>query len=275
MKKFVLIVMTLALVLALSACACKHENILEGDCVTPKTCADCSEVLEAAPGHSWAEATCAAPKTCSSCGLTEGEALEHVWVEATTEAPKTCTGCGLTEGEKIITDARFTTANNEQLFGTWKAELSEYVPEYDMEMSMDIQMEFLNDGTLKMGIEIKNPEELMKAIIAISIEATYAEMEAAGYDMAAADEAFVATYGMDVETYMKEILSAMDLNELLGVMDAMSMVYYAEGDQLYSGVSWNMEMTSEEFKIEDGVLYLYGDGTTDPVPYYPVEETQE
>lgn len=275
MKKFVLIVMTLALVLALSACACKHENVLEGDCVTDKTCADCGEVLEAAPGHSWAEATCAAPKTCSSCGLTEGEALEHVWVEATTEAPKTCTGCGLTEGEKIITDARFTTANNEQLFGTWKAEYSEYIPEFDMEMSMSEQMEFGKDGTLKYNMEIKNPDELMRVILDLSVESTYAELAAAGYDKAAADEAFLATYGMDVEAYTKEILSAMDINELLGVMDAMSMVYYAEGDQLYIGISWNMEMTSEQFKIEDGVLYLYGDGTTDPIPYYPVEETRE
>ena len=274
MKKFVLIVMTLALVLALSACACKHENVLEGDCVTPKTCADCSEVLEAAPGHSWAEATCAAPKTCSSCGLTEGEALEHVWVEATTEAPKTCTGCGLTEGEKIITDARFTTANNEQLFGTWKAEISEYAPEFGMEMTVYLTMEFRNDGTMNVGMELKDPEAFMDLMIQLSVEQTYAEMEAAGYSREDADEAFVATYGADVETYMKEILSAMDLNEMLGVMDAMSMVYYAEGDQLYSGVSWNVEMTGQKFRLEDGVLYLY-EGGEEPNAYHRVEETQE
>ena len=275
MKKFVLIVMTLALVLALTACACKHENVLEGDCVTDKTCADCGEVLGTAPGHSWAEATCEAPKTCSACGLTEGEALGHNWAEATTEAPKTCAVCGQTEGEKIVTDARFTTANNEQLFGTWEAEISEYLPEFDMEMSLTVQMNFLNDGTLKYGMEIKNPDELMRAIMDYSIEATYEEMNAAGFDKAAADEAFVAAYGVDVVTYMTEVFSAMDINEMLGVAEAMSMVYYAEGNQLHSGLSWELEMTSEKFEIKDGVLYLYGDGSAEPVAYSPVEEPQE
>ena len=83
-KRMSLIVLVLVFALALTACSCKHENVNEGNCVTDKTCADCGEVLSAAPGHTW--------------------------TDATTEAPKTCENCGATEGERIITDERFTTA---------------------------------------------------------------------------------------------------------------------------------------------------------------------
>ena len=118
-KRMSLIVLVLVFALALTACSCKHENVNEGNCVTDKTCADCGEVLSAAPGHAWTDADCENPKTCSACGLTEGEALGHVWQDATTEAPKTCENCGATEGERIITDERFTTAATVDIQGKW------------------------------------------------------------------------------------------------------------------------------------------------------------
>ena len=62
-KRLFLIALVLVFALALTACdtvkgfLCKHENVNEGNCVTDKTCADCGEVLSAAPGHSWQDAT--------------------------------------------------------------------------------------------------------------------------------------------------------------------------------------------------------------------------
>lgn len=301
MKKFVLLAMFLVLVLALSACGCKHETWLAADCVTPKTCAECGETdgeplghtwkdadcetpktctvctqtEGAALGHSWTVADCETPKTCQTCQLTEGDALGHDWAEATTEAPKTCNACGKTEGERIITDPRFTTANNQQLFGLWKAELSESIPGSDIAITMYIYMDFHNDGTMKLKMELKDPEAFMDAMIQSTIEATYADMAAAGYNKESANAAFEDVYGMTIEAYVTEIMASMDLNEMLGIMDAVSYVYYTEDDQLYSGISWNMDMTAETFRMEDGVLFLFENGTAIPTAFYPVEEIQE
>ena len=92
----------LALVMALTLCACGHEHSwVEATCTEPKTCSECGETEGEALGHSWTEATCTEPKTCSRCGLTEGEALGHSWKEATCTEPRTCSGCGLTEGDAL------------------------------------------------------------------------------------------------------------------------------------------------------------------------------
>ena len=297
MKKIVLFSIMLALVLTMAACGCKHETWNAADCVTPKTCAECGEIegealghtwVDAdcvtpktcsvckqtegtALGHDWAEADCENPKTCKACKLTEGEALGHDWADATTEAPKTCTRCEKTEGERIVTDPRFTTANNQQLFGVWKAEMTETVPEYDFVLTMYTYMEFNNDGTMKIKIEVKDSEAFRDAILQATVDATYAEMAAAGYNKESADQQFKAAYGMGVEDYMREVIASMDMNELMGITDAISYVYYAEGDKIYSGISWNLELTEETYKLEDGVLYLSQGDSTEPMAFTRVE----
>ena len=80
---------------------------------------------------------------------------------------------------------------------------------------------------------------------------------------------------MGVEDYMREVIASMDMNELMGITDAINYVYYAEGNKIYSGISWNMDMTAETFRMEDGVLFLFENGTTVPTAFYPVEEVQE
>ncbi|MBR2047672.1 MAG: hypothetical protein IJ960_03660 [Oscillospiraceae bacterium] len=301
MKKICLIVLTLALLLTMSACGCKHETWNEADCVTPKTCAECGETEGEALGHVWMAATCDAPKTCERCALTEGEALGHSWTEAdcenpktcstckltegdalghdwqdaTTEAPKTCSICAKTEGERIVTDPRFTTANNQQLFGIWRAEMSEYVPDFDMELTMYLTMEFRNDGTMKMSMELKDPDAFLQVMIDLSVEATYAGLEAEGYTREEADALILETYGMSIQEYMSENLSGMDMNQVLGVMDALTYVYYAEGDLIYSGTNWNLELIGEKYSIEDGVLYMFQEGVVEPTAFQRVEEPQE
>ena len=183
-KRLSLIALVLVFALALTACGCKHENVNEGNCVTDKTCADCGEVLSAAPGHNWQAATCEAPKTCSGCGLTEGEALGHSWLDATTEAPKTCENCGATEGERIITDERFTTASTADLQGKWA---------YSFTMTGDMMgltgfsgidcvlyLELGNDGTSLMSFSVADPEGLENDLIEYLMDLLYAELEAAG-----------------------------------------------------------------------------------------------
>ncbi len=73
MKKLLFLLLTLTLVLGLTAC---HECVFE-------------------------PATCTAPPTCAECGKTEGEMLPHTMAEANYQAPATCTVCGATEGEKV------------------------------------------------------------------------------------------------------------------------------------------------------------------------------
>jgi len=301
MKKIPLFAMMLALVLVLSACGCKHETWLAADCVTPKTCAQCGETEGEALGHTWADPACETPKTCTLCGetegaalghswteadcinpkncqtckLTEGEPLGHSWTEATTEAPMTCTACGETQGERIVTDSRFTTANNQQLFGLWKTEIRETLPETDVELVIYMSMEFFNDGTMNITMEIADPEAYLEAMIQASVESTYAMMEADGYDRAEADEYYKESTGMGVEEYYTEVMSSVDLNEMMGMLDAFSYVYYAEGDQLYRGISWKMDMTNVKFRVEDGVLYIFDNPTIAvPTAFHKVEESQ-
>ncbi len=49
--------------------------------------------------HSWKAATCTTAKTCTKCGATEGKAAGHNWAAATCTAPKTCKTCKTTEGK--------------------------------------------------------------------------------------------------------------------------------------------------------------------------------
>ena len=110
MKKLYAILI-LVCILALSGCG--HEHTWEdANCITPKTCSECSETEGEALGHTWKDATCTAPKTCSVCNETDGEALEHTWNEATCSTPKTCSVCNETVGEAL-----------EHNYGEWEIEL--------------------------------------------------------------------------------------------------------------------------------------------------------
>ena len=100
MKKLLIIALALAMLLALAGCACEHEW-MDADCVTPKTCANCSEIEGAPLGHTWSAATCVDPKVCEDCGATEGEPKGHEWVEATCTEPNVCSVCGETDGEPL------------------------------------------------------------------------------------------------------------------------------------------------------------------------------
>ncbi len=100
MKKIVSVVLILIMVLALTACGCKHVWS-EATCEAPKTCAECGETEGEALGHTWLDATCSAPKTCSVCAATEGETLAHTWEDATCQTAKTCSVCAQTEGEPL------------------------------------------------------------------------------------------------------------------------------------------------------------------------------
>ena len=301
MKKIVLLVMTLATVLGLTACGCKHEAWIAADCVNPKTCAGCGEtegaplghnwnaasceapktcticaLTEGAPlGHNWTEATCEQPKTCQNCRITEGESLGHDWMDPTTEAPKTCAACGKTEGMKIATDPRFTTASCQPLFGRWKAEITKFTSASDIQgIRMDIYMEFFNDGSLKMKMELKDPEAYLETMIQAAMEAYYIIMAEEGYSRDQAAKMFQEENGKDIEAFYRELYTSVDLNQMFGLMDAVSYVYFVEGDQLYQGLTWSMEMTPAKFQILDGNLYLFDfDKPGTPVIFYRTEET--
>ena len=172
----------------LTGCGCKHEwaeatctapktcslcQLTEGEalghtyadatCEAPKTCSVCNGTEGEALGHTWVEATCQVVKTCSVCKKTEGELADHKWIDATTEAPKTCSVCSKTEGDRIITDSRFTTAANKDLFGTWSgvAELDcqELIgPGFTTKAKMDYAITFNPDGSYQEATTLLNEE---------------------------------------------------------------------------------------------------------------------
>ena len=245
-KRLSLIALVLAFALALTACSCKHENVNEGNCVTDKTCADCGEVLSAAPGHSWQDATCETPKTCSACGLTEGEALGHSWVDATTEAPKTCENCGATEGERIITDERFTTAATIDYQGSWVAtfnmsgEMME-MPGFESGIDCYLYLDLRNDGTGTLSIEAADVAAMEAAITDYLVQVLYEEMAATGVGKEDADAMFQEAYGMTLQEYAEYAVKEMNMASLFEQM-SLDMVYYVENGNLYMADDWTDDM---------------------------------
>lgn len=102
-KRILAALFTLAMLLTLAGCQCKHEWEA-ATCLAPKTCTRCGLTEGEKNDHVWQAATCEAPETCGQCGLTRGEALGHTWQEATYQTPETCTTCGATNGEPLQAD---------------------------------------------------------------------------------------------------------------------------------------------------------------------------
>ena len=259
MKKMSVLILMLAFMLILTGC-CFHSEWYAATCTAPKTCVECGETEGEALGHTWTEATCEDAKTCQTCHLTEGKALGHAWQDATTEAPKTCTTCAATEGERIITDERFTTAATADLQGKWVSELelpSEMlgIEGYDESLIIRISFDFGNDGTMLLGYTVANNEEFSKGMEAFLITTLYDELAAQGLNEEAANDAMVEAYGMTIEEFAAATMAEMNF---AAVFEAMSItgVYYVEGDQLYTGISWDMEMGASAFTLEGDKLTM-------------------
>ena len=101
------------------------------------------------------------------CLLLIGCSCKHEWKDATTEAPKTCSICQKTEGERIVTDARFTTAANKELFGTWKGIYkmpSTFIDaEHTQTLDLEVSFIFNNDGSLQNIVKITNKDDFVQS----------------------------------------------------------------------------------------------------------------
>ena len=268
-KRIMLIVLALACLLVLAGCGCDHDwedancdtpktcvlcgetegealghDWEDADCVTPKTCAACGVAEGEALGHTWIDATCAAPKTCTVCGETEGETLEHTWVDATTEAPKTCEVCGETEGERIITDERFTTSAALAYMGDWKGQVSISgsdmgIDGLDADVLFDVLVTFENDGDLLLVMDVADADAFKASMYDYLVASLYAEFAALGYGEEDADAGMQAAYGMTIPEYSAAYLESLDVTTLT---QTMNMVYYVDGNVLYTGDTWDGEL---------------------------------
>ena len=121
MKRFLILILGLALSLIMSACGNNYTDGYCGECggevfSTDKFCRHCGISINKEPEvhtHSYSDATCSEPATCS-CGLTEGSVLEHSWGEwhENAETPRNlctedgvelriCDSCGNTEERAV------------------------------------------------------------------------------------------------------------------------------------------------------------------------------
>ena len=244
--------------LLLTGCGCKHEW-QAANCETPKTCTLCQLTEGEALGHTWVDATCETAKTCSVCQKTEGEALGHKWEDATTEAPKTCSVCQKTEGEKIVTDSRFTTAANKELFGTWKGIIkisgTELVdPAFTENLEVEYSIIFSNDGAYQENTKVLNEEEFVQKAEAFYIDQLYAEFTKLGLSQEQADTAMKTTYGMDVKTYAKKAATSTNYKALYA--NEFSGVYYVADGKLHSGEGWDKALKSDTYAIVDNALTI-------------------
>lgn len=287
MKKSVLVVLIVLCALLLASC-CKHEVWNDANCESPKTCAEC-EKTEGEPlghkwtdancetpktcsvcgktegsalGHSWEDAACETPKTCSVCSKTEGEALGHTWEDATTEAPKTCSVCSKTEGERIVTDPRFTTAACKPFFGKWvfPAKITGDMMElegFTESLTMNIYMEFSNDGKLTMSMETEESDAFFEALAQYMADLFYTELAAQGINKAAADAEMLAAYGMTVGEYFKTVVGSIDFSAMFAMFNEEG-CYYVNGDTLYTADEWKKNMNAIPYKFQGETLILEG-----------------
>ncbi len=137
--------------------------------------------------------------------LLTGCSCRHEWRDATTEAPKTCSICQKTEGERIITDARFTTAANKELFGTWKGiyKMPCTFIDADLAQTLDLEVSFIfnNDGSFQNIVKITNKDDFVQIT---DYDLTLFEHEDAGVYYVADGKLFIAEKWDDTlrpETY--------------------------------------------------------------------------
>lgn len=270
--------------LLLTGCGCKHEwnaatctapktcslcQLTEGEalghtwtdatCEAPKTCSACKTTEGSALGHTWVEATCLAPKTCSVCQKTEASVGQHNWTDATTEAPKTCSVCNTTEGERIITDSRFKTADCKDLFGTWTGIVEipgkDFVDQnFNGALKMQYSVTFNHDGTYEESTKLLEGEQFSKSVEDYYIDILYKEFTNQGYTQAQADQAMIATYGMNVKDYAKKLASAFNWENLVNTNR--KGVYYVAGGKLHSGTGWNATLESDTYTIANNSLTI-------------------
>lgn len=287
-KRIVMLLSALCCMALLTGCFCGHEVWNEATCLESAACAQCGKTEGSPLGHVWMAATCETPKTCEQCGqtegdakghdmadatcvdarhctrcnLVEGEALGHDWQDATTETPKTCTRCFVTEGERIITDPRFTTAATAALHGKWGYEIPMTgqmlgIPTMEEPLIMQYIMDFGNDGSLGVYMQVADEEAFLDVILGISVESAYAELEAEGFTREEGDQLFLEAYGMGVEDYLRESMKEFSINELLadiiGSVD-ISGVYYVEDGILYTGMSWEGKMDEDKYVLDGDKL---------------------
>ena len=233
----------------------------EATCTTVKTCTVCQATEGEPLGHTWQEATCSAPKTCSVCKATEGETADHKWQAATTDAPKTCSVCKKTEGSKLNTDSRFTTKSTQALQGTWICD----VTLTDEMMGVEnfggtvcrLTMKFGNTGKLTMNMKLKDEKGFMKKLKAYTVEQTYASFAQEGLSKAEADQAMQDAYGLTVTEYVDAALKNYDPGQMFEAFNSEE-VYYVEGSQVFTALTWKAKFEGSEFKISGGKLVIEG-----------------
>lgn len=233
----------------------------DATCTTLKTCSVCQFTEGDLLPHTWQDATCTVPKTCSVCQLTEGETAAHKWQAATTEAPKTCSVCEETSGSKLQTDARFTTKSTKDLQGTWVSDIT--LSEEMLGMAGfgnadgQITMIFGNTGALSSQIRPKDETTFMQRYNTYTINTTYAVFEAQGLSKEQADQALLDSVGLTVPEYVAEELKKYTIDDIFSAYRSEE-VYYVEGNEVFTAISWNAKFESNAFTITNGKLVIDG-----------------
>lgn len=226
----------------------------DATCDAPKTCSVCNKTEGDKLAHDWVAATCDKAKTCKLCNKTEGKALGHKWEEATTEAPKTCSVCKKTSGSKIKTDSRFTTAATKHLQGTWICDTT-ITDDAIGEVPVRFTLQLSNAGELTESIEVKDKKAYMAKLKQFTIDTMYDSFAQQGMSKAQADEAMLATYGLNVNDYVEEYLESVDVT---AIYDAFTIknVYYVEGDTIYIALNWSAKFEESAYTLKDGKLTI-------------------
>ena len=227
---------------------------VDATCDKAKTCSVCAKTEGDKLAHDWVAATCDKAKTCKLCKKTDGKALGHQWEEATTEAPKTCSVCKKTSGSKIKTDSRFTTAATKHLQGTWVCDTT-ITDEAIGKVAVRFTLQLSNSGELTESIAVKDEKAYMAKLKPYTIDTLYESFAQQGMSKAQADEAMLATYGLNVNDYVEEYLESVDVAAIYEAFTVKN-VYYVEGDTIYTALNWGAKFEGSAYTLKDGKLTI-------------------
>lgn len=235
----------------------------DADCTHAKSCYLCGKTDGEALGHQWTEGDCETAQVCTVCSASNGDAPGHVWQPATVDDPKTCKICGKTEGEKIQVDSRFKTANCKHLFGVWTATYENDLTDYGFDglvATMNMTLEFCNDGTLISTVQLANAaafeQELIAQLEPILYETYQQQMGVSKEQL----DAMLAQQGLTMADMCKETAK----NMIDSFHTSQEMVYYVEDGVIYDSTDWDEEMFTE-FVLEGDELHMIVEGMDDVI----------
>ena len=118
-------------------------------------------------------------------------------------------------------------------------------------------MKFGNTGALTMSMKPKDENSFMKKYKTYTINMVYESLAQQGLSKEQADQAMLDTYGLNVSDYVDAALKSYNVNDMFSAFQSQE-VYYVEGNNVFTAMSWKAKFESNAFTITGSKLVIDG-----------------